>query len=300
MNQLFDPEILSTLETTRLAALETTIDAGMQTFVDVGSALLEIRDSRLYRQEFATFEDYCRERWGMSRSYAHRMIDAATVTENLLPIGNIPATESQARPLTSLAPDQQREAWQRAIDTAPNGKVTAAHVQSVVDEMRPAPAPVSDWVQAPTVRYWTPEEDKPADEPKAYGFDVPVFVPPVAPVPIKPVPEWTPSELERRHLVETGMTVHANMKSDYALIEWAKGAGLFVRIDRATEWGNPFLLPEDGDRQTVVENYQWYLDNKPSLLAKLPTLKGKVLGCWCYPEMCHGKVLEEYADDRAD
>ena len=113
-------------------------------------------------------------------------------------------------------------------------------------------------------------------------------------------PKWTESELQRKAHVEQGITVHANMKTDLALIQWAKDNGLFERVDRATEWGNPFLLPADGDRLTVVENYQWYLDRKPSLLSKLDKLRGKVLGCWCYPEMCHAEVLEEYADDRAD
>lgn len=113
-------------------------------------------------------------------------------------------------------------------------------------------------------------------------------------------PKWTESELQRKSHVEQGITVHANMKTDLALIQWAKDNGLFERVDRATEWGNPFLLPADGDRLTVVENYQWYLDRKPSLLSKLDKLRGKVLGCWCYPEMCHAEVLEEYADDRAD
>ena len=113
-------------------------------------------------------------------------------------------------------------------------------------------------------------------------------------------PQWKEDELRRREFVEAGVTVHANMKTDLALIQWAKDNGLFERVDRATDWGNPFILPIDGDRQTVVENYQIYLDMKPSLLAKLHTLKGKVLGCWCYPEMCHAEVLEEYADDRAD
>lgn len=113
-------------------------------------------------------------------------------------------------------------------------------------------------------------------------------------------PQWKEDELRRRELVEDGITVHANMKTDLALIQWAKDNGLFERIDRATEWGNPFILPIDGDRQTVVENYQIYLDMKPSLLSKLHVLRGKVLGCWCYPEMCHAEVLEEYADDRAD
>lgn len=113
-------------------------------------------------------------------------------------------------------------------------------------------------------------------------------------------PKWTDSELRRKEFVEQGVTVHANMKTDLALIQWAKDNGLFERVDRATDWGNPFILPVDGDRQTVVEHYQIYLDMKPSLLSKLHTLKGKVLGCWCYPELCHAEILEEYADDRAD
>ena len=38
----------------------------------------------------------------------------------------MPTTESQCRPLTKLAPDKQRIAWQQAVETAPAGKVTAA------------------------------------------------------------------------------------------------------------------------------------------------------------------------------
>lgn len=88
--------------------MEGIIEGGLQTFVEVGSALMEIRNSRLYRASHATFEDYCRQRWGMSRIHAHRMIEAETVATHLLPIGNIPATESVARPLASLPPEQQR------------------------------------------------------------------------------------------------------------------------------------------------------------------------------------------------
>lgn len=42
----------------------------------------------------------------MSRIHAHRLIEGAKVTE-MLPIGNKPATESQARPLTKLPPTEQ-------------------------------------------------------------------------------------------------------------------------------------------------------------------------------------------------
>jgi hypothetical protein len=63
--------------------------------------------------------------------WAHQLIDAAEVTANVLTTVNTgPATESQTRPLASLAPEQQREAWTAAVETAPNGKPTAAHVSA--------------------------------------------------------------------------------------------------------------------------------------------------------------------------
>lgn len=133
---------LTLVEATQLAAQEAVIERGLKTFVDVGNALLTIRDGRLYRASHSTFEDYCQERWGMDRRYANRVIAAAGVVTSLGPIGPIlPATESQARPLTALPPVQQAEAWQRAVETAPDGKVTAAHVQAVVEAIRQPEAP---------------------------------------------------------------------------------------------------------------------------------------------------------------
>lgn len=136
MLELFQDAELTAVETGRLAALEQTIERGLQTFVDVGTALLEIRDSRLYRQAFGTFEEYCRERWGIERRRAYQLMDAAQVVGNLGDdVKNFSHRESHVAPLVNLSPDLQREAWQRAVDTAPNGKITAAHVASVVDEL---------------------------------------------------------------------------------------------------------------------------------------------------------------------
>lgn len=135
-----------------------------------GNALLEIRDSRLYRALFGTFEDYCRGRWGMSKTHANRMIDAANVAGNLTPIGVIPSNVEQTRPLSreDLSPDQQRKAWSRAVETAPNGRPTGEQVRSVVDEMSPKVKPLegqSSFLDdgAPGEE-WTPV---PADEAEA-------------------------------------------------------------------------------------------------------------------------------------
>lgn len=120
--------------TTRLIECERVIERGLNTFVEVGTALLEIRDNRLYKDGYSTFEEYCRERWDMQRAYAYRLIGAAEVVANLSPIGDIlPATETQARPLASLSPDVQLKAWQEVLDIAPDGKVTAALVEKVVE-----------------------------------------------------------------------------------------------------------------------------------------------------------------------
>jgi ParB family chromosome partitioning protein len=128
---------LTVTETTQLAELEAVVERGLATFVDVGNALAAIRAARLYRATHGTFEDYCRERWGWARQRAYQMIEAAQVMANVKNFGQMPANDAQARPLARLEPEEQRAAWGRAVETAPDGKVTAAHVQAVVDEMKP-------------------------------------------------------------------------------------------------------------------------------------------------------------------
>jgi hypothetical protein len=79
----------------RLGELEGVIERGLATFVDVGAALLEIRDSRLYRESHATFEDYCRERWGLSTTFAYDIIISAKVVGQLSAIADTPLPRSE-------------------------------------------------------------------------------------------------------------------------------------------------------------------------------------------------------------
>lgn len=64
-------------------------------------------------------------------------------------------------------------------------------------------------------------------------------------------------------------------------------------IGRGTKWGNPFIEGVDGSRKTVIQKYQCWLVRQPELMAALPELKGKILGCSCKPKPCHGDVLAE-------
>jgi protein gp37 len=106
---------------------------------------------------------------------------------------------------------------------------------------------------------------------------------------------WTESELARKAAVEAGRSVTAHINDDARLIEWAEERGLYVRIDRKGEWGNPYEVGRDGSRDEVIGSYEVHLAKKPSLGQRLGELRGKVLGCWCYPERCHGDVLIRHA-----
>lgn len=67
--------------------------------------------------------------------------------------------------------------------------------------------------------------------------------------------------------------------------------GYDVYIGRPSKWGNPFVVGRDGTREEVIEKFDAYLHSRPDLMAALPELWGKVLGCWCSPLDCHGHVL---------
>ena len=55
----------------------------------------------------SSFEHYCRERWQFTRMRASQLIAASGVVGNVNNCLQKPTTESQARPLTKLEPEQQ-------------------------------------------------------------------------------------------------------------------------------------------------------------------------------------------------
>ena len=61
-------------------------------------------------------------------------------------------------------------------------------------------------------------------------------------------------------------------------------------------WGNPFAIGHDGTREEVIEKYRAWILEQPALLARLPELRDKRLGCWCAPKACHGDVLAALAE----
>ena len=138
--QFMSEDLMEKTKIEKLLVLEKTIEEGLRTFTAVGDALLQIRDGKLYHQQYSSFEDYCLEKWDMDHSHAYRLMKSAEVVQNLKssPIGELlPTNEAQARPLTLLPPEQQAEAWNKAVDSAPKGKTPSAGlVKKIVDHFR--------------------------------------------------------------------------------------------------------------------------------------------------------------------
>ena len=58
-----------------------------------------------------------------------------------------------------------------------------------------------------------------------------------------------------------------------------------------SDWQNPFTMTCGGTARTCWLYESYLRTNRPDLLSRLSELDGKVLGCWCKPEPCHGDVL---------
>ncbi len=135
---------LTGAESFELEQCERQLDLHKRSWIEAGKALEQIRRKRLYRGQFKTFEAYCQKRWGMTRAYTDRLINAsssAQILGILTPMGGI--SERSIRPLTSLDPDDQRAAWSEALSTAPRDsegrpKLTAKIVAAAVEKVRPA------------------------------------------------------------------------------------------------------------------------------------------------------------------
>ena len=99
------PSPLTSNERRDLEQAERKIAAGLRSFLEVGMALKQIRDRKLFRQDFRSFEEYCAKRWDFTRQRGYELVGASEVMTDLsttVDIRLLPANEAQARPLTVL------------------------------------------------------------------------------------------------------------------------------------------------------------------------------------------------------
>jgi hypothetical protein len=103
-------EPLSIEEKKKLWDLELIIERVRKPFLEAADAFLKIRDQRLYREKFATFEEYCRVRWGFGRRRADQIIQTARLLQYIPPEERKQiATERAARKVVQIAKESAKE-----------------------------------------------------------------------------------------------------------------------------------------------------------------------------------------------
>ena len=137
-------EPLSQREEELLVKLESSIEEHLKGFKIVGHALTIIKEEKLYRLNYDTFEEYCAVEWDLSRPRAYQLTDCYMVLNHLSTMVDnnkepkfevLPVNERQTRPLTCLKVEQQDEAWAMVVEASKerNVKITGSFVQSLVD-----------------------------------------------------------------------------------------------------------------------------------------------------------------------
>ena len=69
-----------------------------------------------------------------------------------------------------------------------------------------------------------------------------------------------------------------------------------IYIGRGGKWGNPFVIGPMMGRDEAIEEFRKYAIAK-GLDKEARALRGKILGCFCKPQNCHGDLLAKWADE---
>ena len=147
---------LSQVEQQDFHRLDGIVSAGMRAGVDAATALFEIRERRLYRAGFATFEEYCQNVHSLTRQYANRLIVAGRVRSEMETIVSkkglpLPDKESHLRELARVEDPKQRvNLYGEALKEATKGgyHLTAEAIAAKVDESQ-GEKPVEEDAQKP-------------------------------------------------------------------------------------------------------------------------------------------------------
>lgn len=132
---------LSEMEARDFKELDGVVIRGLTSVLEAAQALEEIRDRRLYRTEFPTFEVYCQRRLDLTRQYANRLIRAGQVRREMetfvskdgLDI-DLPSREAILYELARIeGPQAKVEVYLEAVNDVGGGEPQSADVKRLVD-----------------------------------------------------------------------------------------------------------------------------------------------------------------------
>lgn len=78
-----------------------------------------------------------------------------------------------------------------------------------------------------------------------------------------------------------------------------KGGPIFM-VDRTSDFGNPFKPDAWTSRDACIDRFKSYfltrVKTDRAFRARVLTLRGQTLGCWCLPKRCHAQIIADWLD----
>lgn len=97
--------------------------------------------------------------------------------------------------------------------------------------------------------------------------------------------------------------INVRQLNDLPVGQGLKSGGGYVYIGRPSIFGNPYVIGIDGNRREVLQRFAHYflvkLKNEPQFRKEVLALRGKVLGCFCKPRLCHGDIIARWLASHA-
>lgn len=136
-------EKLSPSELGKWKQVLTTIRKGRAEFWNYVAAVAQVREERLWRAEYKSFDDFCQREVGWERRYTNQLIESCqtrqevgVITPTLIESGVL-KTESHFRQLRDVPEEQMQQVLDRVVEkTEQTGKpVTAKMLKETVNEV---------------------------------------------------------------------------------------------------------------------------------------------------------------------
>lgn len=127
---------LAQTDNNHLLTLEAVVEKNIETVQEWCEALLEIKEKKLYRIAYRTWEEYCDLRWGINPKWVNVKLKAQQVRQrlNIQPkTGRIgPISDSAAATLAGVESDRQDEVIEAVVESG--GKPTAKAISDEAEK----------------------------------------------------------------------------------------------------------------------------------------------------------------------
>jgi hypothetical protein len=138
-NEISDP--LTSKESSEWKKHRKIIEQHREAIWEWCESIRIIRDNRLYREDYKTFESFVDSECGIDKSYVNRMLVASETKSHLVPIGTKNArveeinTEGQLRELRDVPAKEMKAVIKKAVEIAGDERITAKVLKKAVKQV---------------------------------------------------------------------------------------------------------------------------------------------------------------------